>query len=490
MDAATNHSMTCHAPIAVDGKLGRAHFAHISIDIEGGIHLQCSQSIANAFQGSLSVRLVDIFLKAIAMSEEVGSPITQTSPHQTTPAAKTASPSPRIIHTTTHTRGLDGKWHTRNSLPASPPSSTVGPAHVEPSPYGDIQSLERTKRNVWSKDNRTWRPEFAISITDRDWLRKYYGKAFQNLQQTNCRALAKAYIKMVEPRKQVCFPYNGRVVVGGAIRQLDPDAAKPPWWPPRVRHREPDHLLKEERIRLLVHILCELPTSLGITTKRLREADQPIRRYIVPEQRVCILDEIYRVRQEEVEFLQGKSDGQRQVWICRMNLPEAVRTTSNYNEHNGDGIPISNNLSGFVKSGFINNAPQVPFTPVANPPAHSPLNHPYDVQSHLPSKNASPDPNIICAFDTTVPISTSPHGLKRKRESEWIAQVDATWPAIFTQDFSPPVTADVQPYLEGYCSGPGSSLRQGFVSSGPSTTEALEQLDEGRDIRYHLAIQN
>ncbi|KAJ5858336.1 hypothetical protein N7534_003613 [Penicillium rubens] len=90
-----------------------------------------------------------------------------------------------------------------------------------------------------------WRPEVTISIIDRDLLRKYYEKAFQNLQQTNCRTLAKAYIKLVEPHKQVSFPYNGRAVVARVTQQLDPEATKPPWWPRGVRHREPDHLLKE-----------------------------------------------------------------------------------------------------------------------------------------------------------------------------------------------------------------------------------------------------
>ncbi|KAJ5365209.1 hypothetical protein N7517_008095 [Penicillium concentricum] len=481
----TNDSMACNAPIAVNGKLGRAHFARISIDIEGSLHLQCSQSIANTFQGSLSVQLADTFLKAIAMSEEVGSPITQAPPHQTTPKMRKASPSPRTIHTTCKT-GLDDKEGTRDSPSASLSPSTVRAAHIEPSPRWDTQSLECTKRNVWSKDNRMWRPEVAMSIKDRALLRNYYTKAFHNLQQTNCRALAKAYIKLVEPRKQVCFPYNGRVVVGGAIRQLDPDAAKPPWWPPRVRHREPDHLLKGERIRLLVHILCELCTSHGITTKRLREADQPIRRYIVPEERVCILDEVYRVRQEEVESLEGKRDGQHQVWICRMNLPEAVGTKSNNNEHNGHDIPISNNPSACDKSGSINNAPPALFAPVVNLPAHSPPNDTYDVQSHFLGKYASPDPKTICGFGTTMPISMSPQGLKRKREIEEIAQVDATRHTMFTHDFSPAVTTDLQPYPVEAHGGPWSSLQQGFVPAGPYTAKDLAQPNEARDISYHF----
>lgn len=83
-----------------------------------------------------------------------------------------------------------------------------------------------------------------ISIRDKDFLRRYYEKIFQNLQQTNCRVLAKAYVKLVEPRKQVNFPYNGRKIVAGQTQQLDPDDTKPPWWPTGVSHREPDHLPK------------------------------------------------------------------------------------------------------------------------------------------------------------------------------------------------------------------------------------------------------
>ncbi|KAJ5355986.1 hypothetical protein N7517_010595 [Penicillium concentricum] len=492
MDPDTNDSMAYHTPITIDGKLGRPHFAHISVDVEGSLHLQCSQSIANTFQGPLSIGLADTFLKAVAMSEEVCSPITQAAAHQTTLAIRNTLPSPRITHTS-HRTGLDGKGQTRNSPPPSLSPPTVGPAHTEPSRRWDTPILERTKRNVWSNDNRMWRPEVAISVIDRNFLRKYYAKAFENLQQTNCRALAKAYVKLVEPRKQVFFPYNGRAVVAGVIRQLDPEATKPPWWPPGVRHREPDHLLKHERIRLLVHILCELHTSHGITTKKLREADQPIRRYIVPAERVCIFDEVYRVRQEEVELLEGKSDGLRQVWICRMNLPEAARIISNRNQRSGDGTPfdapsktISSNLSACVKSPPTNHAPPALFAPVANFPAHLPLDYPCDVQGQFPRKYSSPDPKTTRGFDMTMPVSMPPHVLKRKREGEGIAEVDATRPTIFIPDLSSSVIPNLQPCPLEYHSGPYSSLQQNFVSHGLSTAEELGQPNEGRDISYQF----
>ena len=83
-----------------------------------------------------------------------------------------------------------------------------------------------------------------IPIHDPQTLVRMYEKAFENLQQTNCRVLAKAFIKVVEPRKQVNYPYNGRKAIGGRTVQLDPEQTKPPWWAPQVRYREPDHLPK------------------------------------------------------------------------------------------------------------------------------------------------------------------------------------------------------------------------------------------------------
>lgn len=88
----------------------------------------------------------------------------------------------------------------------------------------------------------------TIPVTNADFLRRYYEKIFHNLQQINCRILAKAYVKAVEPHKQVHFPYNGRKTVAGRTQQLDPENTKPQWWPPRVTHREPDHLPKVGKI--------------------------------------------------------------------------------------------------------------------------------------------------------------------------------------------------------------------------------------------------
>lgn len=65
-------------------------------------------------------------------------------------------------------------------------------------------------------------------------------------------------------------------------------------------------LTTTDRLHLLVHILCELKDSHGVTADKLREAGQDVRRQITPEHRLQVLDEIYFVRQLEEQYLNGE----------------------------------------------------------------------------------------------------------------------------------------------------------------------------------------
>lgn len=114
------------------------------------------------------------------------------------------------------------------------------------------QVTKQQPRQTWSdKLSMSGQQKTYTSIRDKSFLRQYYKKAFQNPQQTNCRVLAKAYVKLVEPRKPVHYPYNGRKIIAGRNQQSEADATKPPWWPSGVIHREPDHLLKAGKGALL-----------------------------------------------------------------------------------------------------------------------------------------------------------------------------------------------------------------------------------------------
>ncbi|TVY88179.1 Uncharacterized protein LAWI1_G007561 [Lachnellula willkommii] len=89
-----------------------------------------------------------------------------------------------------------------------------------------------------------------LVIGDEVEVGKFYFLRFKDLQQSSCKVMGKAFVKLVEPKKQTHHPYTKK------------EAGAPDWWPKikdkgeeGVKHREPDHLYRAERIRLLVHIL-------------------------------------------------------------------------------------------------------------------------------------------------------------------------------------------------------------------------------------------
>ncbi|CEP63247.1 uncharacterized protein LALA0_S07e05798g [Lachancea lanzarotensis] len=77
-------------------------------------------------------------------------------------------------------------------------------------------------------------------------VEKYLKSVFSMLRQLQCKAIAKAWIKVVEPRKKSRYPY------------IKGELFKPYWWPSNVEHREPDHLRKPQRIMLMIAILTRL----------------------------------------------------------------------------------------------------------------------------------------------------------------------------------------------------------------------------------------
>lgn len=95
-----------------------------------------------------------------------------------------------------------------------------------------------------------------LRIGDTAKVLSYYEGALKHFQQLNCRMVAKAFIKFIEPRKQVRHPYNGGKPPAGSAPGTtgDPEKTKPEWWPPGVMHKEPDHLRKE----------CMLPVSFDV----------------------------------------------------------------------------------------------------------------------------------------------------------------------------------------------------------------------------------
>jgi hypothetical protein len=71
-----------------------------------------------------------------------------------------------------------------------------------------------------------------LRIGDADALTTFYTTRLCQMQQLNCRLIAKVWIKVIQPKKQSNFAYKYG------------DSSKPPWWPKDIKHQEPDHLKK------------------------------------------------------------------------------------------------------------------------------------------------------------------------------------------------------------------------------------------------------
>lgn len=85
--------------------------------------------------------------------------------------------------------------------------------------------------------------EIINDVSNESIINQYLYQGFEEFQQLSCKLIAKYWIKLIEPKKQSKFPYKSGF------------GTKPTWWPVNIRHKEPDHLKKNERIELLISII-------------------------------------------------------------------------------------------------------------------------------------------------------------------------------------------------------------------------------------------
>lgn len=87
-----------------------------------------------------------------------------------------------------------------------------------------------------------------IKIGDREKIWKVYDDRLKAIGQICLKKILKAWIREIHPQKQAKFPYNGGKKKDEAISLFGEDnkgdLTKPEWWPPTLRHREPDHQMK------------------------------------------------------------------------------------------------------------------------------------------------------------------------------------------------------------------------------------------------------
>lgn len=85
-------------------------------------------------------------------------------------------------------------------------------------------------------------------MVDRTRTTEIYNEILTSILQVTLKKVLKAWIKVVQPRKQSNNPYNGGKNKLIAIDQYGKNRAgeltRPDWWPENINHRGPDHLPK------------------------------------------------------------------------------------------------------------------------------------------------------------------------------------------------------------------------------------------------------
>ncbi|KAK4455831.1 hypothetical protein QBC34DRAFT_444625 [Podospora aff. communis PSN243] len=172
------------------------------------------------------------------------------------------------------------------------------------------------------------RSKRGIKVGDSKELWEFYGMRFKNIQQNACKLIAKIWVKAVAPKKQSSNPYTKG------------DEKAPDWWPKpwgpgkdeKVRHTEPDHLLKKERVHLLTHILRLIiePNAtqhpdiqkLNIDIAKLEELTMESLSGFFNEndknnnaKKKPYLKEIFKVARHEEQFKRGEIDASTEVFV-------------------------------------------------------------------------------------------------------------------------------------------------------------------------------
>lgn len=122
-------------------------------------------------------------------------------------------------------------------------SSESSKKKSKPIPRRDQRNSSSESAEVVAAPIEEYKP---LVIGDTRAVETFYQTRLRQMQQLMCKVVAKAWIKVIEPKKQSNFPYNRG------------DESKPSWWPKNVRHKEPDHLMKPGMIIRVNHVTCML----------------------------------------------------------------------------------------------------------------------------------------------------------------------------------------------------------------------------------------
>lgn len=123
----------------------------------------------------------------------------------------------------------------------------------------------------------------SIRLNNREEIKDLIKSTLNACPQNVLKPILKTAVKFIEPEKQRKWPY---VLSEDPVKQTKTikhrravgvdGKLQPPWWPTDIRHREPDHLYKQECVDLGIGLLCYMIDNKGLNHKH---GDEAIKKY-------------------------------------------------------------------------------------------------------------------------------------------------------------------------------------------------------------------
>jgi len=358
-------------------------------------------------------------------------------------------PSPRLNFRNTHNNDHN--------------SASAGFAHIRPNRSSIPPALESpgkiVKRKRPSKTGTELSGYGELNLTDTAKLNEYYENRFNQLQQLNCKEIAKAWIKAVEPKKQSQYPYNSKHSNKGK---------RPPWWPNHCAYIEPDHLKKPDRVRLLVAMLNLRLKPISVYEKATRDVPNRMQN---PDSSLPLLEELYMVaKAAERLYNEGDTCPIKTVRIGRS--AEAVRNAKKLKDE--QQMYVERIVQAQIHNFTLPASP--PHTPSADSIGHSspsPSPHPHQVmsiremghsQQQFPPAGYAPPTQHMLVSQGYPPYTPSPwsHDEKISPHSAHGSQYSAE---DHYQSEQTPCSSVVTPSTAGFPGMPYTTMDGGMPSS-------------------------
>ncbi|MCJ1306994.1 hypothetical protein MMC25_000638 [Agyrium rufum] len=211
----------------------------------------------------------------------------------------------------------------------------------------------------------------TVQVSDAEAIDKACLDRFELMTQPQCKKLCKEWIKIIQPKKQARNPYNGgKEARAHGWDKADEAASRlkqPDWWPPGVIHKEPDHLRKQPRLKLLMHIMSMLigpqryhdcirttvASDPHITVEQLRVGTERAASTFIDGHAQVYLDDIYNLKTQQVSYLNDEIDGTKIVTIRSFHLSTRVRNRLGKRTRNAAAGPSLKTVRGKTRRKYI-----------------------------------------------------------------------------------------------------------------------------------------